>query len=129
MYSDIRQEALDKGERTSRNPKDGPGAALFLADAMIAAACYRPSFITTNELDVLYVSDGVPIPDFPGSDLRNELNAILQRPLTKSKLSDALTVASMWVSGCARLFAQLTTGACLSHLSASHSLTHPYHPP
>ncbi|GAA5914825.1 hypothetical protein JCM6882_007284 [Rhodosporidiobolus microsporus] len=109
MYMDIRQEAIDKGERTSREPNAGPGTALFLADAVIAAACSRPSYITTGELDLFFVSDGVPVPDFPGSDLRDELGKILQRPLSRSKLSDALATSSLWVCGCARLFAQLTT--------------------
>ncbi|GAA6030790.1 hypothetical protein JCM8097_008877 [Rhodosporidiobolus ruineniae] len=109
MYEDIRQEAIEKGQRTSRDPKAGPGAALFLADAVIAAACSRPSYITTGELDLFFVSDSVPIPDFPGSDLHDELNGLLQRPLTREKLSEALTTASMWVCGCARLYAQLTT--------------------
>ncbi|GAA6012748.1 hypothetical protein JCM10207_005348 [Rhodosporidiobolus poonsookiae] len=109
MYQDIRVVALDRDDQTSRDPRHGPGAALFLADAVIAAASSRPSYITTGELDLYFVSDGVPVPDFPGSELRKELNDILQRPLTRDKLSDALVTASLWVCGCARLFAQLTT--------------------
>ncbi|GAA5853267.1 hypothetical protein JCM8547_000261 [Rhodosporidiobolus lusitaniae] len=109
MYQDMRQEALERRERTSREPKAGPGAALFLADAMIAATCYRPCYITTSELDMFFVTDGVPIPDFPGSDLRDELSSILSRPLSREKVSDALSVSSLWVCGTARLFAQLTT--------------------
>ncbi|GAA5979583.1 hypothetical protein JCM11641_007877 [Rhodosporidiobolus odoratus] len=110
MYTDMRMDAAARGETTTRDPRAGPGTALFLADAVIAAACSRPSFITSTELDQYFVTDGVPVPDIPGSDLSSELSALLQRPLTQSKLSSALTTASMWVCGCGRLFAQLTTG-------------------
>ncbi|BGP51267.1 hypothetical protein JCM10450v2_007196 [Rhodotorula kratochvilovae] len=110
MYFDIRHEALDKGERTSADSRIGPGCALFLADAIISSACSRPSYITTGELDQYIVTDGVAIPDFPNSDLGDELRRCTQRPLTVEKLVDALTTACLWVCGCARLFAQLSTG-------------------
>lgn len=83
-----------------------------LADAVISSSCSRPSFITTGELDQYIVTDGVNIPDFPGSDLSDELKEITQRPLTREKLASALTTACLWVCGCARLFAQLSTGPC-----------------
>ncbi|GEM10786.1 proteophosphoglycan ppg4 [Rhodotorula toruloides] len=94
-YFDIRHDALERGDRTSRDPRIGPGTALFLADASISSACGRPSYITTGELDQYIISDGVKIPDFPGSDLGDELSKILQRPFTQDKL---------------RLFAALSTG-------------------
>ncbi|GAA5964092.1 hypothetical protein JCM3765_000900 [Sporobolomyces pararoseus] len=108
MYHDLRFKAVEKGERTSRDPRIGPGTALFLADAVIAASASRPSFISTSELETYYVTDGVPIPDFPGSNLLTELDKILKGSLTKEKLIDAITQGIIWVSGCARLFAQLT---------------------
>jgi len=94
MYHDLRFKALERQERTSRDPRIGPGTALFvsvyslfgvsfvvanwpnslqLADAVIAAASSRPSFISTAELETYFLTDGVPIPDFPGSNLRDEL--------------------------------------------------------
>ncbi|GAA5899686.1 uncharacterized protein JCM6883_005956 [Sporobolomyces salmoneus] len=108
MYHDLRFKAVERKERTGRDPRIGPGTALFLADAVIAASSSRPSFISTSELENYYVTDGVPIPDFPGSNLLDELDKILQRPLNKEKLTDAITQGIIWVSGCARLFAQLT---------------------
>ncbi|GAA5827864.1 hypothetical protein JCM3770_006897, partial [Rhodotorula araucariae] len=110
MYFDIRHAALDKGERTSEDPRIGPGCALFLADAVISSSCSRPSYITPGELDQYIVTDGVQIPDFPNADLGDELRRCTQRPLTVDKLVDALTTACLWVCGCARLFAQLSTG-------------------
>ncbi|GAA5981724.1 hypothetical protein JCM5350_000469 [Sporobolomyces pararoseus] len=108
MYHDLRFKAVERRERTSRDPRIGPGTALFLADAVIAASASRPSFISTSELEHYYVTDGVPIPDFPGSDLLTELDKILKSSLTKEKLIDAITQGIIWVSGCARLYAQLT---------------------
>ncbi|GAA6017493.1 hypothetical protein JCM11491_006842 [Sporobolomyces phaffii] len=108
MYHDLRFKAIERNERTSRDPRIGPGTALFLADAVIAASSSRPSFISTSELELYYLTDGVPIPDFPGSNLLDELDRILTKPLTKEKLIDAITQGTIWVSGCARLHAQLT---------------------
>ncbi|GAA5920953.1 hypothetical protein JCM3775_004019 [Rhodotorula graminis] len=110
MYFDIRHDALERGERTSKDPRIGPGCALFLADAIISSASSRPSYITTGELDQYIVTDGVQIPDFPNADLGDELRKCTQRPLTVEKLVDALTTSCLWVCGCARLFAQLSTG-------------------
>ncbi|GJN93184.1 hypothetical protein Rhopal_006231-T1 [Rhodotorula paludigena] len=98
MYLDLRHEALERNERTSLDPRSGPGTALFLADAVISSSCSRPSFITTGELDQYIVTDGVNIPDFPGSDLGDELKEITQRPLTREKLASALTTACLWLS-------------------------------
>ncbi|BGP02972.1 hypothetical protein JCM10021v2_006694 [Rhodotorula toruloides] len=109
-YFDIRHDALERGDRTSRDPRIGPGTALFLADASISSACGRPSYITTGELDQYIISDGVKIPDFPGSELGDELSQILQRPLTQDKLVSALSTTCLWVAGCQRLFATLSTG-------------------
>ncbi|KAJ8292186.1 Depudecin biosynthesis cluster-specific transcription activator DEP6 [Rhodotorula toruloides] len=109
-YFDIRHDALERGDRTSRDPRIGPGTALFLADASISSACGRPSYITTGELDQYIISDGVKIPDFPGSELGDELTKILQRPLTQDKLVSALSTTCLWVAGCQRLFATLSTG-------------------
>ncbi|GAA5849047.1 hypothetical protein JCM9279_004706 [Rhodotorula babjevae] len=110
MYFDIRHDALERGERTSKDPRIGPGCALFLADAIISSASSRPSYITTGELDQYIVTDGVQIPDFPNADLGDELRKCTQRPLTVDKLVDALTTSCLWVCGCSRLFAQLSTG-------------------
>lgn len=133
LYFDIRYEDMEQGKRTSQDPRIGPGAALFvsffpsvggdqglkvdlafraqLADATIAAACSRPSYISTGELDLYIITDGVKIPDFPGTELQAELERILDRPLTTQKLIDAMSTVMLWVAGCHRLFAQLTTGA------------------
>lgn len=84
-----------------------------LADATIAAACNRPSYISTTEFDRYVITDGVQIPDFPGTELQTELERILERPVTTEKLVDAMSTVMLWVAGCHRLFAQLTTG--MSH--------------
>ncbi|GAA6015491.1 hypothetical protein JCM8202_002490 [Rhodotorula sphaerocarpa] len=109
LYFDLRYSDLEKGVRTSEDPRIGPGAALFLADATIAAACGRPSYIATSDLDQYVITDGVRIPDFPGSELQTELEGILQRPITTQKLTDAMATVMLWVAGCHRLFAQLST--------------------
>lgn len=85
--------------------------AAQLADAIISSSSSRPSYITTGELDQYIVTDGVRIPDFPNSNLGDELRRCTQRPLTEEKLVDALTTSCLWVCGCLRLFAQLSTGA------------------
>lgn len=92
-----------------------------LADAIISSASSRPSYITTGELDQYIVTDGVQIPDFPNADLGDELRKCTQRPLTVDKLVDALTTSCLWVCGCARLFAQLSTGALPLSLPPSSS--------
>ncbi|GAA5872131.1 hypothetical protein JCM1840_006327 [Sporobolomyces johnsonii] len=109
MYYDCRFEDMEKQERTSEEPRQGPGTALFLADSVISSACSKPSYISTDELDMYFITDGVPIPDIPGSNLRDEIDRCLQHPLTSDKLVDALTCGMMWVAGCSRLYAQLAT--------------------
>lgn len=94
------------------------GLPLQLADATIAAACGRPSYIATSDLDQYVITDGVRIPDFPGSELQTELEGILQRPITTQKLTDAMATVMLWVAGCHRLFAQLSTG--MSYRGALH---------
>jgi hypothetical protein len=120
-------------------PPPCPAERLSQADdTMIAPRANKPCLISAVELESYFVPAGVVLPDFVNTRLMTLLDSHLTGPLSRTRLEGALSTAALWVCGCQRIFARLSTGlSCLFiHLSSlgsrvdtfPRSLPHPLDP-
>lgn len=65
--------------------------------------------ISTTELETVFASCGVLLPDFINTRLNDVLDGILTGPVSKDMLENAMSITALWVCGVQRMFSRLAT--------------------